>query len=837
MVPGASDGRYTLERELARGGMGRVWVADDARLDRKVAIKELLAESGQRARFERELALTSRLDHPSIVSIQDGGTWADGKPYYVMKLVHGESLDRVIDRARTAAERVALVPYGLAVVDAVAYAHAQGIVHRDLKPENILIGDFGETVVIDWGLAKDLRAATPELVDGPYRDVVKHGETLGGEVLGTPAYMAPEQAMGDAVDERADVYALGAVLYHLLAGKRPYRGARIEDVLAAVITGPPPALIGVPRDLATIVEKAMAREPEARYANAGELAVDLKRFLAGQLVNAHEYTIAQLLARWVRRHRGAVAVGSLAVVALAVVTGVSIARIVREERAAQTARALAETNRAAAEDRKAAAEGLVTFMLGDLRGILEPVGKLALLEEPARHVLAYFDASRSGPGEASERVSRAVALQNLGQALRSKGDLIGAETQTRAALASRAQLAASGDRNVAGARAIASLHADLGDLRALRTDAPGAFAEYRLGVALLAGIHDDAAEIAEATLHTKLGDTLLRANDLAGAEQEFASAQALGRGRASHHPDKIEAQRALVAAAQGMAAVLQARGDAAGALAKTREIAIELDAYAARHPDDMETLRMQAITQHRLGLALLGVQDPAGAVASWRASAAMSDRLVEHDPDNAGWQYERALTYGRLAGALGDLGDVPGATGAYEQAIAILRRLAVKDPNNHLAERDEIVLHIGFAGMLSSQSRWDAAAVEARLAIAMAEVQWRRDLTDHTNGRALSEAYASLGEVVRGQHGDARAVYDQALTLSRSLAASGDPDDSLQLDLEQALVDLADARCASGGDVRALYREADALVSKHPVDGTWRQLADDLRTRAGACRR
>ena len=151
--PGTTDGRYTLRSELARGGMGRVWIADDARLARRVAIKELLEPSGvHRARFERELALTSRLEHPSIVSIQDGGTWADGKPFYVMKLVSGESLDGVIDRTASLGDRIALLPNALAIVDALAYAHAQGIVHRDLKPENVLVGDFGETVVIDWGL-------------------------------------------------------------------------------------------------------------------------------------------------------------------------------------------------------------------------------------------------------------------------------------------------------------------------------------------------------------------------------------------------------------------------------------------------------------------------------------------------------------------------------------------------------------------------------------------------------------------------------------------------------------------------------------------------------------
>jgi len=837
MVPGASDGRYTLQVELARGGMGRIWVANDARLDRKVAIKELL--DGQRSRFERELALTSRLDHPSIVSVQDGGTWEDGKPYYVMKLVHGESLDRAIDRAQSAAARVALLPYGLAVVDALAYAHAQGIVHRDLKPENILVGDFGETVVIDWGLAKDLRATTPELVDGPYRDLVKDGETLGGEVLGTPAYMAPEQAMGDAVDQRADVYALGAVLYHMLSGTRPYRGATSEDVLAAVIAGPPPALTGVPLDLATIVKKAMARDPEDRYANAGDLAIDLKRFQTGQLVTAHRYTTGQLLARWTKRHRGAVAVGSLAILALAGFAVYSFVRIVREEHDAQAARALAETHREVAEARRIAAEGLVTFMLGDLRDILDPVGKLVLLEEPAKKALAYFDAR---PGHEAlvleERGLRAVALRNLALALRGKGELAGAETQMRAALAERAAFVAEGGRDHGPDHGSldATLHADLGDMLVLRGDAKGALSEYATSVTMFANLHDDGARVAEETLHSKLGDTLQQLNDLSGSEKEYGLAEALVTSRIHAHPDDVGARQALVAASQGVAGVMQAHGNLVGALAKLQSIDAELATFAAAHPGDMATQRMRAISLHRIGLVQLAMKDGADAIASWRASAAISDQLVAYDPDNAGWQDERALTYGRLAAAFRDAGDREGAVAAYRQAIAILHALSVKDPANHFAKRDEIQVVVGLAALLTEQKRWKLATDQASLGVAMAEAQWQRAPTNHTNGRALTAAYATLGTAALGQKIDAREIMGKGLDLARSLAAS-DKDDQLQIDLAEALVDLADARCASGGDARALYAEAAALVSSHAVDDDWRQLATELHARAVACKK
>src|SRR5439155_14543670 len=152
--------------------------------------------------------LTARLEHPSIVAVHEAGRWPSGEPFYAMRLVRGRSLDRVLASATTREARLALVANVLAVADAIGYAHTQQIIHRDLKPHNVMVGDFGETVVIDWGLAKDL-AADEESLEASG----ELGGTVVGSVLGTPSYMPPEQARGEAVDETADVYAIGAMLY------------------------------------------------------------------------------------------------------------------------------------------------------------------------------------------------------------------------------------------------------------------------------------------------------------------------------------------------------------------------------------------------------------------------------------------------------------------------------------------------------------------------------------------------------------------------------------------------------------------------------------------------
>jgi serine/threonine protein kinase len=321
--PPAGNDRYVLEREIGSGGMGRVFAARDQRLQRIVAIKMLRARDAALAtRFEREVRLAARLQHPGVVPVYDAGFWPSGEPYLVMKLVLGQSLARVIRDADTPADRLALLPHVITAAEAVAYAHDQGIVHRDLKPINIVVGAFGETIVLDWGLAKDLRAGGDEQdaaspgASLPPGTSPPPGDTAAGTVLGTPLYMAPEQAAGHTVDARADVYALGAILHHVLAGTAPQLrsgepgGASALLPLAALEPRLPP-------DLLAIVAKALATEPQERYATAFELADDLKRFQAGQLVVARHYSPAARISRAVARHP-IVVVGCLAAALAAV---------------------------------------------------------------------------------------------------------------------------------------------------------------------------------------------------------------------------------------------------------------------------------------------------------------------------------------------------------------------------------------------------------------------------------------------------------------------------------------------------------------------------------------
>jgi serine/threonine protein kinase len=258
--------------EVARGGHGRVLRAFDIRGRHSVAIKEPLSRGASAlAWFERECRTLRRLRHPGIVTLVEAGYRGDGLPYFTMPYLEGMTLKQALADCTTLEERLELLPVVLEVAQAVAHAHATGVVHLDLKPSNVVLHDTGGALLIDWGLARRLPVASAG---------------AGGRVVGTPGYMAPEQARGQEVDERTDVYGLGALLYHLLAGVAPYRGRDSQAVLEQVrtrIPRPIAALVPeVPRGLAALVRRAMAREAAQRHPGAQAFAEALCR-LGGTL--------------------------------------------------------------------------------------------------------------------------------------------------------------------------------------------------------------------------------------------------------------------------------------------------------------------------------------------------------------------------------------------------------------------------------------------------------------------------------------------------------------------------------------------------------------------------
>lgn len=362
--------RYSAGGLLGRGGMGEVRSALDSRLGRVVARKTARGDDPAVARaLVDEARLASRLAHPSILAVLDAGRAADGSLYYTMPVVHGRTLARTIGDAPDLEARLRLVRHFLDLTDAVAYAHSQGVLHRDLKPSNVLVGEYGETTLVDWGLAATLDDAA-----------------LPGSPAGTPGYASPEQEVGLPLDERSDVYSLGATLYAIIAGLPP------DETTPRPLADLAP---DCPNELLAIVAKAMAGDPDARYPDARALARDVSAWFEGRRVGAYRYTPWELVVRAVRANRAAFLLLIASAVTVAAVAGLSYRRTVAERDRARLAETEAVSARAASDaelHRALIAQGLVAAS-GGRRAHAEVLASqaLAIAEAPAaRGVLARF---------------------------------------------------------------------------------------------------------------------------------------------------------------------------------------------------------------------------------------------------------------------------------------------------------------------------------------------------------------------------------------------------------------------------------------------------------------
>src|SRR5262249_24994898 len=336
---GISGLRYHVLRPDGKGGIGEVFVALDQELNREVALKEIQDQHADdphsRGRFVCEAEITGGLEHPGIVPVYGLGQYGDGRPFYAMRFIQGETLKDAIARYHQASpvasapgdhggltpprspefELRTLLTRFVAVCNTIAYAHSRGVIHRDIKPSNIMLGKYGETLIVDWGLAKAL-SDTParSASDGLSEPVLvprltEIGETQAGAALGTPAYMSPEQAAGrvDLLGPASDIYNLGATLYALLTGRPPIDGKDTPEILRKAQRGAwlPAGQVksDVPAALDAICRKGMALRPEGRYPTALELAADVERWLADEPVAAWPEPWSVRARRWTRRHR------------------------------------------------------------------------------------------------------------------------------------------------------------------------------------------------------------------------------------------------------------------------------------------------------------------------------------------------------------------------------------------------------------------------------------------------------------------------------------------------------------------------------------------------------
>lgn len=427
--------RYRVLRMHAKGGLGLVSVAVDGELHREVALKEIQRQHADnvssRSRFMIEAEITGRLEHPGIVPVYGLGQYEDGRPYYAMRFIRGQSLRKAIDEYHLTLETEQpdpgerllqlrnLLTRFIAVCQTMEYSHTRGILHRDLKPDNIMLGDFGETLVVDWGLAKAMGQTESEKDEDGTRIIPSSSgstsETLPGSAIGTPQYMSPEQAAGDLnnLTPASDIYSLGATLYHLLTGTTMYERTPLLEVLRRVGSGewkkPRERKPDISPALEAVCLKALALKPEDRYASAREMSVDIEHWLADEPVSVYQEPFSQRMARWTRRHRAAAqaTVLSLAVIAVVAVAATIVINVARKREA------LAKTE---ATQRSKQARGVIDSLLTSVGTSLEnhpgmQEARKRLLQRAADDYLQLTDANSTDP---ELRGEAALALTRLG---------------------------------------------------------------------------------------------------------------------------------------------------------------------------------------------------------------------------------------------------------------------------------------------------------------------------------------------------------------------------------------------------------------------------------------
>jgi serine/threonine-protein kinase len=851
--PPRAVGRFSVLRLHATGGLGEVYVSRDEELGREVALKRIqdryADQETTRARFLMEAEVTARLEHPGVVPVYGLVRDDAGRPCYAMRFVRGETLAHEArlfhdDIGRRPGERQLafrhLLQRFIGACQAVAYAHSRGVVHRDLKPQNVMLGAFGETLVIDWGLAKPVGRSEEQRVAGEetLRPDAAGGvdATRTGAAVGTPAYMSPEQAAGrwDVVGPAADVYSLGATLYHLLTGRAPVRGENLAELRQKVQQGdypsPREANPGVPKALEAVCRRAMALKPEDRYASAADLAADVERWLADEPVSAYREPLRARARRWLRRHRGLTITGAggvvVAVAALAV--GLVLAEVQKREteRAWQTASRERDDARGQRRLTRAALDDMLSEeALGWLTTQRHLLPEQRAFLERALKYYEGFAAEAADGGDGQDEV--ATAHYRVGRILHALGRRAEAEGHYRQALAQRERLAAGGPPDSRHQQELAKIHQNLGGVLDGLGRAAEAEAECRRALALwgrLAAERPDAPEYRwrMAQAGEGLGGVFRGLRRSADAEGQYRASLKLWESLAAERPDEPEFRQGQARANYDLGTVLASLGRSAEGIAACRRAMALWERLAAERPESAEYRSQLGLTRLHLGLLLARTSRLAEAEEQCRLALALLEHLAGDFPGVPGYRRELARGHAGLAGVLSGLGRAADAAGEYRLALSLWERLAAEHPDEPEYRRGQADAHDGHAVVLAGQGRAADAAGQYRLALKV----WERlaagqpGKPQYRAGEAEARAGLSVALLGLGRAAEAEAECRRALALWERLAAE-------RPDAPEYRWRMAQAGDTLGQALLQLGRRAEAEAEHRRALPLWERLAAD----------
>jgi serine/threonine-protein kinase len=727
--------RYTLTHLHATGGIGQVWLARDLDLGREVALKELKPERatnpGIWARFLQEAQITGQLEHPGIVPIYElSRRSVQLRPFYTMRFVRGRTLTeasqayhhkRQMGREEPLEQQNLLTAF-VAVCHAVAYAHSRGVIHRDLKGQNVVLGDFGEVILLDWGLAKVVsqtkEVANAESVHIPDQGV--HQDTLVGDVLGTPAYMSPEQAGGeiDRVDQRSDIYGLGAILYEILTGAPPYVGSDTAEVLRRVCTQDPPkprqVVATVAPSLEAICVHAMARRPEERYRSATDLARDVQRFLADEPVSVYPDPWTARVSRWTRRHRTGALASLAGVVAAGVCLLVSTVLLAAANERERVAKHSAEQNRELAEQQR----------------------------DKAR---AHFQLARNAVDQFHTQVSQSPELKAHGLELLRQKLLQGAVDFYQRFVHEEA---ADPELKAEQGRAYLRL-GDLCSLLVLHGKAEEAYGQALATFQRLTERQPDderwqqemaAGRHRMASLYQAMGK-------VDRALPMYREALAVRQRLSQEHPNTRPYARDLAQSFHSVALLYSEQGQFPQSETANESARAILQELTIAHPAEPEYLQALATSYNNIGLVFHETSKLAPAEQAWVKSRDLRRRLVSEHPDVPTYQQDLGRSLHNLANLYNEMDRNDLSEAAFGEAITIRQRLTDSHPQVPEYRLDLAASADNLGFLLSDTRRPEAAEETHQRALLL-----RRQLADSypqvpDYQYELAKSYNNLGEV------------------------------------------------------------------------------------------
>jgi eukaryotic-like serine/threonine-protein kinase len=879
-----SDGqRFRVLRPHARGGLGAVFVALDSELNREVALKQILDHNADdttsRQRFLLEAEITGGLGHPGIVPVYGLGTYGDGRPYYAMRFIKGDSLKEAIDHfhadealetepGRRSLELRKLLLRFLDVCNAIGYAHSRGVLHRDIKPGNIIVGKHGETLLVDWGLAKPLGRVEPGSESGERTLVPSSAsgsaETLPGSALGTPAYMCPEQARGELerLGPRSDVYSLGATFYCVLTGKPPFEGDDVGAILRGAQEGqfPRPRHLDPSLDqaLEAVCLKAMATKPEDRYATPKALADDLERWMADEPVGAWREPFTRRARRWMRRKRTAVT--AVAVALFAALAGLGAVAGVQAKANGELKTLNSRLNRSnielAAEKARVqerfdlAMKAIQTFHTGVSEDFLLKEEQFKSLRDRLLNSAGDFYGKLGALlKNATDRPSRQALsranfeLAELTGKVGRKEDALAAHRQV---LATREALAAEPGANPEMKIEVGRSLTEVASLLEAKGRTDEALATYRSSESLLSDLTGAAppARAALAGCRSRMGGLLSATGKNAEALAVYRLARSEQEALAGAPGAASEAQYDLVATIKRIGILLYQTGKPAEAEAEFNNALMAYRELADDHLDITEYRFELAYLHGNLGQVLQQTGRLSAAEVEYNKAMAISRELADAYPSVTSFRRHVAVSHEQLGWLQGQTGETSQREAEYRTAMAIWQKLADDNPTVIEFRIGLARMHNNLGMVLSQTGRLAEAEAECRQALAI-----KQKLADEnpavTDFRiTLARSRINLGVMLKGagKPSEAQAEFRQALTMEQKLA-----DDNPAVyrgTLARGMQGRAMARLALGdpagaaADARRALGIWDALPARTGQDWFWtaccRAALAGLAARAGS---